>query len=381
MRLPFLDLVRAIGASLIVLHHLAFYGPLADRAYVIAPSVFDWLVDNARMAVQVFLVMGGFFAARSISNSGAIDASRLLYKIKQRFFRISLPYWVTLAAAITANEFARLFMTNEAISARPTWAQLAAHVVLVQDLCGYEALTAGIWYLAIDFQLYVLTLLTFYTSQRLLRWFRGTDDTSAWYITLFALLPFSILSLFWFNRHSCLDCWAVYFLGSYYLGLLLHESTVNPSAIRWSIGYIVVAVAVGGVDSRPRVVVAALISLLTLLAHLTSYLQRWPRSRVVNYLGRSSYCLFLVHFPVLLVTNAWGVKYLPGSAVAAVGGLLLAYFASLVTSFILYQVVEKRFRLHFGKNWFAKMRVNRHVYSLDIDERVPQVPSVPVDRC
>jgi hypothetical protein len=31
-----------------------------------------------------------------------------------------------------------------------------------------------------------------------------------------------VCSLFWFNRVPALDVWAVYFLGSYFLGMLLH---------------------------------------------------------------------------------------------------------------------------------------------------------------
>ena len=53
-RFRFIDFLRALASQLIVWHHLAFYGPLSDIAYPLAPLAIDVLYDYARMAVQVF---------------------------------------------------------------------------------------------------------------------------------------------------------------------------------------------------------------------------------------------------------------------------------------------------------------------------------------
>jgi peptidoglycan/LPS O-acetylase OafA/YrhL len=67
-RLIYIDLLKALACSLIVLHHLAFYCPMADYVRSMAPTLMDGLADYGRIAVQVFLVMGGFLAARPFSN-------------------------------------------------------------------------------------------------------------------------------------------------------------------------------------------------------------------------------------------------------------------------------------------------------------------------
>ena len=54
--MPLIDAFKALASQLIVLHHLAAYGPLSVAARQIAPGTVDWLYDYARMAVQVFLV-------------------------------------------------------------------------------------------------------------------------------------------------------------------------------------------------------------------------------------------------------------------------------------------------------------------------------------
>ena len=66
----------AIGATVmvIVLHHLAFYGPMSDHAAPLMPGLIHWLADPARMVVQVFLVVGGYLAALSLAPEGQLRA-------------------------------------------------------------------------------------------------------------------------------------------------------------------------------------------------------------------------------------------------------------------------------------------------------------------
>jgi peptidoglycan/LPS O-acetylase OafA/YrhL len=63
---PLIDLGKALASQLIVWHHLAFYSPMRRVVDPLAPALFDWLADSARLAVQLFLVMAGFLAARSL---------------------------------------------------------------------------------------------------------------------------------------------------------------------------------------------------------------------------------------------------------------------------------------------------------------------------
>ncbi len=68
--MPLIDALKAIAALLVLTHHLSSYGPLAESARQHFPVVFDWLFAYGRMAVQVFLVIAGFLAARGLSAQG-----------------------------------------------------------------------------------------------------------------------------------------------------------------------------------------------------------------------------------------------------------------------------------------------------------------------
>src|SRR5215203_6439946 len=87
-RMPLVDALKALASQLIVLHHLAFYGPLSDTVHTVAPLLIDWLYDYGRLSVAVFLVVAGFLAPRSLLPEGKPSASRPLAVIGRRYSRI-----------------------------------------------------------------------------------------------------------------------------------------------------------------------------------------------------------------------------------------------------------------------------------------------------
>ena len=154
-RLPFIDLLKVVASQLIVLHHLAFYGPMADHAAPLMPQVIDWLADPARMVVQVFLVVGGYLAALSLAPDGRVcTPTEVGSRVFERYLRLALPLALALLLAIVAAAVARHWMEHPSVPLSPGPMQFVAHLLLLQDVIGEEALSAGIWYVAIDLQLY-----------------------------------------------------------------------------------------------------------------------------------------------------------------------------------------------------------------------------------
>jgi len=209
-----INLLKAGAAQLIVLHHLAFYGPMVDQARPLMPALIDWLDAYGRIAVQVFLVVGGFLAAKSLSPQAHPTIAHPGATIWRRYIRLSLPFMAAMLLAIGASAVARGWMTHDSISAPPTLSQLSAHFLLMHDVLGYEALSAGAWYVAIDFQLYALTTLLLWGAGR----FAGLRH-QAWLVPVLVALCVG-MSLFYFNRDAAWDVWAPYFFGSYGLGML-----------------------------------------------------------------------------------------------------------------------------------------------------------------
>jgi peptidoglycan/LPS O-acetylase OafA/YrhL len=334
-RLPFLDLLRALSSQAIVWHHLAFYGPLSDSAHEVASSLIDGLAQHARLAVQVFFVVSGYLSAVGLSGREPARLRALFAQITGRYRRIGLPYLGALLLVICANELARHWMNHPSISARPTFGQLVAHVFLVHDLVGYEPLSAGIWYLAIDLQLIAIVALVFWASAQLAGAGRGPALGRA------LLTALGVLSLFWFNRHPSLDHLAIYFMGSYVLGLV--TAWVEAGSVRWLFfwAYAAAMLAAVALDFRSRLVVALATGLLLAAARHFGWITSWPRSRMIRWCAGISYSLFLVHFPVSLVVNALWSSHVPATPWLSLLGMLTAYAMSMLVAVAFHSRVER----------------------------------------
>ena len=327
-RMPLIDAFKAIASQLIVLHHLAAYGPLADAAQQVMPGAIGWFYDYARIAVQVFLVVAGFLAARGMSPQGGALAGSPWPLIARRYLRLAIPYFVAIALAVAGAALARLWMDDEAIPAPPTLAQLAAHALLLQSVLGFDSLSAGLWYIAIDFQLFALMTLLLWAG-------RAGGAAPA------LVLAMAAVALFLFNRHENLDNWAIYFFGSYGRGAAAWWTGDRLRPAAW-LGVIAgVALAALYIDFRLRIAGALAVALALACSRRSGLLERWPEWPLLAFLGRISYSLFLVHFPVCLLANALFIRLGLNAPGAALAFLALAWAASVAAATLFYRWVEK----------------------------------------
>ena len=332
-----INLLKAGAAQLIVLHHLAFYGPMADHARVLMPDLFDWLAGDARIAVQIFLVIGGFLAAKSLAPDGLARPGNPLGTMWRRYVKLAPPFIVATLLAAGASWIAAMWMTHDSISAAPSVPQLAAHVLLLHSVLGYESLSAGAWYVAIDFQLYAGSVLLLWLCGRL-----SGGVQRPWLAPAFTMVVV-VSSLFYFNRDADWDVWAPYFFGSYGLGMLAWwagDPARRPRAVVVLFLMMVVpALLALTLDFRSRIAVALSVACVLMF---------WGGGRVrsgagwavANWLGKNSYSIFLVHFPVCLVVNAVFTQFVPAQAEWQVLGTVIAWAASLAAGAKFFRWVE-----------------------------------------
>jgi peptidoglycan/LPS O-acetylase OafA/YrhL len=338
-RMAFIDALKAVASQLIVLHHLAFYGPMSDVARDLAPALISWLSQDARIAVQVFLVVGGFLAARTLAPEGQLVAGNPLAVLYRRYFKLAVPYLAALLFAIACASFAGQLMEHDSIPDAPEAWQFLAHALLLQNLLGYDALSAGVWYIAIDFQLFSLLLGILWLAHRLGARVNGTRVLGVLFVTVLAAA-----SLFFFNRDSSWDDWAVYFFGSYALGVLTYWASTRERGADW-LGLIAAGVVVALlIDFRSRIAVALIVALALGIARRTGGLDTWPKSNVLAYLGQISYSVFLVNFPVGLVVNALFAHFAPDNTLVNGLGMLVAWLSCLLVGAAFNRYIESRTR-------------------------------------
>lgn len=335
-RLACIDALKAVSSQLIVLHHLAFYGPMSDVAQSLAPGLIGWLADYARIAVQVFLVISGFLAARSLAPGGLLTAANPLATIWRRYQKLVVPFAAAILVAIAGAALARTWMTHDSIPAAPHVTQFLAHLLLLHNIFDVDALSAGVWYIAIDLQLFALFVLVLWVARA------APARRLPWGVMLVGAL--AVASLFWFNRDASLDVWAIYFFGAYGLGTLAWWAS-NPARSPMALICLgAVGAAALVVDFRLRIAVALATALLLAIARRGEWLERRPGGPVLGplsaYFGKISYSVFLVHFPVCLVVNAAVSQLAPGQPVLNALGMAAAWVASNVAGALFHRYVE-----------------------------------------
>ncbi|UCV15287.1 acyltransferase family protein [Quatrionicoccus australiensis] len=326
-RMPLIDALKAIAALLVLSNHFSSYGPLAAIARDAFPGLFGWLFEYGRMAVQIFLVIAGFLAARALSREGQALAVSPLPLLWKRYLRLAVPYLAAIGLAIAAAALADQWMDDEAIPARATFSQWLAHALLLHGVLGIDALSAGVWYIAIDFQLFALMAVLLWSGR----------------IRILApalVLLVATASLFWFNRDAELDNWAIYFFGSYGLGAAAWWASDRRQMSAWLGVIATVAIAALVVDFRLRIALALAVAMTLGFSRRTGLLDQWPNFRPLSFLGQISYSVFLVHFPVLLLANAVYTRLELDSPTSAILGLVAALTASLLAATAFYRWIE-----------------------------------------
>jgi peptidoglycan/LPS O-acetylase OafA/YrhL len=344
------DFLKTFASLTIILHHFSSYGQIAEDARTLLPGVMTWIFEYGRYAVQIFLVMGGYLAAQSLTRANNLKSPRNVLKvIFNRYLRLFAPYVVALVLTIICAWIARLWVNDEFIGESETLGQFLAHLFFLQGILGLDSISAGVWYVAIDWQLYAILaiMLGMFPGFRSLIWI---------------LLVLCVASLLFFNRSGVYENYFIYFMGAYGLGVLAQlcknysDSTVNRFAriIFLVIGLVIIVSSFHQIWLRN--ILAYLVAIALILWGDSAYKdqkqdQKRPqhqsrKHKLVNMIlwgSRRSYCAFLIHFSFVLLANtlyiAWGMSAFH-DGVMALALMLIAVVASWLAANYLYRWVE-----------------------------------------
>jgi peptidoglycan/LPS O-acetylase OafA/YrhL len=340
-----IDVLKVLAAQIIVLHHCVSYGELDSAAKELLPSVSTFLFDYGRYAVQVFLVVAGYLAAQSVGKLMAIGhahtngfGTRLVMQLAlRRYLRLVGPYVVALLITIVCATLARQWSADEYIGQPETIAQVLAHLFLLQGVLGYESISAGVWYVAIDWQLFTALVVVYAVFKRpMMR------------IGILAILI--LASLLYFNRHADYENSFIYFIGSYGLGILAYWASilntinanlgwVSAKKVLLAIALIILVSALHSVWLRNYLALGITFLLLYAGNRSYSHPQSWLAS-VIQWASARAYCAFLIHFAFILLANTALVVLHVQSPAIGLGFIALISVMSWIAAGYLYRWVE-----------------------------------------
>jgi len=265
-----------------------------------------WLFEYGRYAVQIFLVMAGYLATQSLTRfaNAKLNGQNLLRAIINRYLRLFAPYIAALVFTIACAWIARFWVNDEFVGEQETLGQFIAHLFFLQGILGLDAISAGAWYVAIDWQLYsilAVLLISFSSYQALI-----------WLISIVA-----VSSLLYFNRSAQYEAYFIYFIGSYGLGVLAYlAKNFADKKIQDLAKFALITIGVIIIISTWQQVwlrnfLAWFVALLLFVWGNTAYPSVGSAThglkvlalRAIAWASPRSYCAFLIHFAFILLAN------------------------------------------------------------------------------
>ncbi|MFN4995936.1 MAG: acyltransferase family protein [Burkholderiales bacterium] len=340
-RLEVIDLLKACACILIVWHHLVLYSPMANRVAEWFPLLEAFLLNYALMAVQIFLVVGGYLNAKSWVNAIPKSAFDFFPRLLLRYQRLTIPLLVALSVAVAITALVRPYFDHSSLSNAPSLIQVVAHIFLLQDILDLEAFSAGVWYVAIDFQLFAMAM----ACASLAQVWQGLSGKGSVVRKAFGFwLILTLCSIFVWNLNPLGEIWGAYFFGAYGLGLCVGAwrfAGFKFSVRNFGLLILIVGVVAMAYHSRSRLLLAIATALLLCWyeANDCNAIQCLQR-KWIRELSNASYAIFLIHFSVSLLVSAVVFNFWPENITVNAVGLGVSFGLSIWMGRLIHQAIE-----------------------------------------
>lgn len=335
-RLLFIDGLRGVAALFVLVFHFYNNSPYYETFREMLPQGLCWILGKGWLGVEIFFVISGFVIAHSLSKD-CISAKYACGFIIRRSIRLDPPYWFCILTWIGLTALSNVLLPSRVLS-YPSWPQLASHLFYLQNILGYGDIVPVSWSLCLELQFYTL-----YIACLLLFLMRG--------IFIFRYLGialFSVATVFsWFLALTEYFPGAIrqhWFVGTWYLfsmGVFVAWAKTRPRLMRALFvfsGILAVGLMLRWNDS----VAMGFATMLAIMAAMRlGKLGTWLSSELIQYFGRRSYSIYLVHFVVGLRAIDYGYHLAGDSPAAAWGVTLGGFVATLLFSELTHRFIER----------------------------------------
>ena len=288
--------------------------------------------------VTVFFVLSGFVISHSIIGKAVTGKFFATFALK-RSIRLDPAYWVAIALAMMIIGTPGILLGYKADL--PSLTDIAFHLIYVQDILRIKPIDVVFWSLCYEVQFYVLFCGILFLLNKF--WGGGVGDRQP--VVVFAVLlavsllwPLNILAQI--APGLFINLWFLFLLG------VFARWGADSLLARLVLGAAITCLLIQfGLEENFELAVGSVTAALLFLAIYFDKMRKWLNSTWIQYFGRISYSLYLVHNIVGLYVRDTGLHIL--SKYFGSSSLLLNYIccaialaASIVAAHLLYRYVE-----------------------------------------
>ena len=349
-RYALVDALRGFAAFAVLFHHATLLPTTEAAMPNLVPACLLPFSTAGSLGVEVFFVLSGFVIAHSLSDS-SLTVRELGRFMVRRQCRLDPPYWTVLLIMLAEGMLrARIpWLHSEPL---PSFTTVAANLLYLQQLLGVPSMLGVAWTLCLEIQFYLFFLVLLRIGRpatpRLIPGRLGGAIVHLVFST-------GILSLFlaqwpggyqWFGRYwfyfvgGVLAYWT--FQGLMSRGWLL---TFLGCYLATLLGALIAPMSHGGYLAQEALPLPLSLGLATAIllwwSGETGRIYTWSGGRVMQFLGRISYSLYLTHFLVCSAVLRLGHCLTGTNPLGGLCWIILAMAMSLITAQVFYQFVER----------------------------------------
>jgi peptidoglycan/LPS O-acetylase OafA/YrhL len=376
-RYVFVDALRGVAASLVMLRHLFTSTPLYFTLRLTFPRPLQALCYDGLWGVHIFFVLSGFVIAHSLRNVVTTPRSVGRFIIRRQL-RLDPLYWFILfltLGLLGARHTLAMRHGGVADWGLPRLGDVLANLFYLHNILhqwtGTGQIVSVAWTLCIEVQFYLFYIFCLAVGQSLTRVVTGQHpEKNLSTISVLLVGGLGLASMTVLNRsihHPEPGDWGPWFTGYWYyfaagaMACWAAQGRVRPAVFG---GFAVLFVFCAAYWRSGGMATGAAAASLLFLVGVAGRLGDWLNYPILQYLGRVSYSLYMVHlFVVFLVMNG-GYKLTHESRAAAVVWFVLAAGLSVAAAQVTYMLIEKP-SLRFSERFKEKRRATLAVESTD----------------
>lgn len=347
-RYVFIDALRGLACLGVLVYHLFFNTVMIEPIKLAFPAFITNLVSYGTYGVQIFFVLSGFVIAHSLRRT-PLNGGGIGRFILRRQLRLDPPYWTVLCIALALQIAAAKFMPGS-VTSFPGLRDIVLNFVYLQDIMHADTILIVAWTLCIEVQFYLAYILLLALARRLAPGNAAEPllSENGHRIAQFLLIISGVASLVIVHWPG----YSVWFIAHwfYFVAGVLCYWTLQKKLDGRILPVFLLLFLVSTLINRfgpqinnvfPFMLVGWLTCLAIYGAGLRGKLTTLGSQPLLQYLGRISYSLYLIHWLIVVTVFRLGLKLTGQNPTFAPLYILLAAVLSIGAAHLLFVLVER----------------------------------------